>query len=83
MRARIFLLLAIVLAMVTAYSVYTYLETVQKKALQVKDLQTVYIANRDIPQGTRIVSDMISKEQIPQAYIHSKALKSKKKSSGA
>ncbi len=62
------IIIAIILAAVTTYGVYIYLNSIQETVSQVNYIE-VLVANRNIPAKTKIDKSMVSVEKIAEEYV--------------
>jgi len=66
-------ILAVLLSLLTAASVYLYLNNL-KKELDDTVYKTVFVAAVDIPKNTIIKREMLRQAEIPQEYAHPRAI---------
>ena len=60
--------IALVLSLVTASMIYTFLQSAATKAVS-SDGETVLVAKANIPNKTRITSEMVQEQRVPKEYI--------------
>jgi len=63
------LVFAIILSLLTAGSVYYYLQNLEK-SLNTTEYVNIFTASKDIPANTKITGEMFIKKQIPVEYAH-------------
>lgn len=73
MISRKLLILALILCLITAGSVYFYLHNLER-SFDDREYLSVIVAERDIPENTKISGDMLEEKEIPQEYVHEKTV---------
>ena len=63
------LLISLVVAFFAVLLLFSYISNREKAILEMATPIQVVVANRDIPEGQRIDSDMVTLTQIPQKYV--------------
>lgn len=73
MKNKKLLLVALILAAITAVTVYQYLEKVKTTA-RLDTWKRVVVAAKDIPARTQITPDMLKEVDFPADYVHPRAI---------
>ncbi|MEZ4565864.1 MAG: Flp pilus assembly protein CpaB [Desulfobacterales bacterium] len=63
------LLIALFVSVFAVFLLFSYINQKEKAILEMATPVQVVIANRDIPEGRRIDSDMVTLAKIPQKYV--------------
>ena len=76
MKSKFILLLAVLMALITTFLFYNYMETLNKDQVANSNTVNVVVAKIDIKKDQKISKEMISFIKMPQKSIHSQAIKS-------
>lgn len=60
--------IALVLSLVTASMIYTFLQSAATKAVS-SESEVVLVAKTNIPNRTRIAAEMVQEQRVPKEYI--------------
>lgn len=68
------LLISLVVSMLAVLLLFSYINSKEKALLEMATPIQVVVANRDIPEGSRIDADMVVFSKIPQKYVQPGAI---------
>ncbi|MCT4595106.1 MAG: Flp pilus assembly protein CpaB [Anaeromicrobium sp.] len=75
MRSKLILPLAVVMALITTYLFYNYIETLKGQKLSNSKMATILVANQDIPKNKKISKSMVTLKEVHEKSIHPQTIK--------